>query len=83
MTAKEKALIKLAIRLIHTEDDYYGGMNILWKLIGEKPLDLNLKEVSIKDIHNGPVGPFQDPLQSLLPDNDSRPVGFNYKNKQQ
>jgi len=85
MTAKEKALIRLAIKTIHTDDDYYTGMDILWRLIGETPPDIGeLKEIDIRDIHNGPVGPFKDPLQSLLQDNDSlRPVGFHYKNKQQ
>lgn len=60
MTEKEKETIRKAIHLIHTKDDYYGGMNILWELVGEKPIDLgNVKNTSIKDIHNGPEGPFK------------------------
>jgi len=34
MTKKEKKLIKKAIRLIHHDDDYYGGMDILAKMVG-------------------------------------------------
>ena len=85
MTAPEKALIRLAIKLIHTEDDYYGGMNILWKLIGEGPSEAQkavdiIEEVSIKEIREGPLGPFEFGDED---DEERKPVGFDYKNKQQ
>lgn len=52
MTKKEKIQILHAIRLIHFEDDYHGGMGILMKLIGKNdPMEnLNCKYKSLIEI---------------------------------
>ena len=88
MTAKEKALVRLAIKLIHAEDDYQGGMNILWKLIGETPPDTGeIKQMDLKEIiygHDGgqPIDPTNG-METWENEEEKRPVGFDYKNKQQ
>jgi len=97
MTAKEKNLIKRAIHLIHHEDDYNAGMDILSKLVGIEPMDLSgLKNVDLKDIRTGPTTVFKGgDVNSVIDefigqmmgqpiDEEERPtVGFDYKNKQQ
>lgn len=47
MTKKERQLIRQAIRLIHQEDNYEDGMDILAKLAG---LDMTLRNAT-KDMH--------------------------------
>ena len=88
MTAPEKALVRKAIKLIHQEDDYYGGMDILWKLIGETPTDHGeLKEMDIKEILGHDGGTSIDPKAGMesftFDDEERKPMGFDYKNKQQ
>ncbi len=54
MTKKEKKLIKRAIHLIHYEDEYYEGMDILAKLVGYKevkPIWDELKTVDVRDLY--------------------------------
>ncbi len=42
MTKKDRQLIRQAIRLIHQEDDYLGGMDILARLAG---LDMTMRNL--------------------------------------
>jgi hypothetical protein len=54
MTKKEKILIQKAIDLIHMDDNYEEGMDILKRLIDPKwisPID-NLRNIDLKTINS-------------------------------
>lgn len=50
MTDQERKAIRKAIRLIHHENDYYGGMDILARLAGLRVRSVDVKPVTIADL---------------------------------
>lgn len=49
MTKKEKELIKKAIKLIHSNNEYYEGMDILAKLVGYKEVGPIFDSLELKN----------------------------------
>lgn len=53
MTKGEKEQVKMAIRLIHHDNRYYTGLNILAKLVGWPEVRLPTKAVGLNDLLGG------------------------------
>lgn len=50
MTDQERKAIRKAIRLIHHDNDYYGGMDILARLAGLRVKNVEVKLVTVADL---------------------------------
>jgi len=50
MTKRERTAIRKAIRLIHHEDNYYGGMDILARLAGLRVRKDKIVETTIAEL---------------------------------
>jgi len=53
MNKKEKAQLRRAIHLLHHENDYDGGMEILVRLAGLKVNRMEVKPCTVSDLVKG------------------------------